>query len=88
MGAIASRQLSKNSKETTDAGLPKQVKAVALKSLKDNSKLEIQGTVKAANKVDLVAQIDAIVLEQTPLMFAKFQEMESVPLFIREQFEL
>lgn len=52
---IAYRQLGKNKVEVVNDGQPKIVKVVALKSLKDGSKLEVEGTVKAVTKVDLVA---------------------------------
>ena len=32
--------------------------------------------------------IDDFIIEQTPLLFAKFQEMENVPIEIRQQYTL
>lgn len=46
-----------------------------------------------SNKIVLTSEltqtiIDDFISEQTPLLFEKFQEMENVPLEIREQYTL
>lgn len=37
---------------------------------------------------DAMLNIDGLITEMTPLLFAEFEQMENVPLEIRQQFEL
>jgi hypothetical protein len=40
------------------------------------------------NEVVAIAETPSFITEMTPLLFAQFQQMDNVPLAIREQFEL
>ena len=40
------------------------------------------------NEAVAIAETPAFITEMTPLLFADFQQMDNVPLAIREQFEL
>lgn len=40
------------------------------------------------NKLNIEIQIQELVMEFTPIMFDKFQNMDSVPEFIKSQYEL
>lgn len=40
------------------------------------------------NKLNIEIQIQELILEFTPVMFNKFQELDSVPEFIKSQYEL
>lgn len=37
---------------------------------------------------DATGDVDNLIAEMTPLLFAEFQQMDNIPLTIREQFEL
>ena len=37
---------------------------------------------------DLLSFVADLIVEMTPLLFADFQEMDNVPAFLKEQFEL
>ena len=41
-----------------------------------------------STKQDLLSFVANLIVEMTPLLFDKFQEMENVPLEVRNQFEL
>ena len=41
-----------------------------------------------SNKSDIDTQIQELITEFTPIMFDKFQELESIPDFIKTQYEL
>lgn len=41
-----------------------------------------------SNKLDIDTQIQELITEFTPIMFEKFQELESIPDFIKTQYEL
>lgn len=40
------------------------------------------------NEVVAIAEIPAFITEMTPLLFAEFEQMDNVPVEIRNQFEL
>jgi hypothetical protein len=40
------------------------------------------------NEVTAIAEIPAFITEMTPLLFAEFEQMDNVPVEIRNQFEL
>ena len=40
------------------------------------------------NEAIAIAEMDSYIIEMTPLLFAEFEQMDNVPLAIREQFEL
>jgi hypothetical protein len=40
------------------------------------------------NKLNIEVQIQELILEFTPVMFNKFQELDAVPEFIKNQYEL
>lgn len=40
------------------------------------------------NETTAIVEMDSYITEMTPLLFADFQQMDNVPLAIREQFEL
>lgn len=40
------------------------------------------------NEATAIAETPAFIAEMTPLLFAEFEQLESVPLEIRNQFEL
>lgn len=41
-----------------------------------------------STKQDLLSFVANLIVEMTPLLFDKFQQMENVPLEVRNQFEL
>ena len=40
------------------------------------------------NRADIDSQITLLIDEMTPILFEKFQDLESVPQFIKDEFEL
>jgi len=40
------------------------------------------------SEAEAIAEMESFIAEMTPLLFDKFQEMENVPLEVRNQFEL
>lgn len=40
------------------------------------------------NRSDIDGQIVLLIQEMTPILFERFQELESVPQFIKDEFEL
>lgn len=40
------------------------------------------------NEATAIAEIDSYITEMTPLLFAEFEQMDNVPVEIRNQFEL
>lgn len=40
------------------------------------------------SKLDVISQINDLITLHTPLMFAKIQEMENIPQFVKDNIEL
>jgi hypothetical protein len=40
------------------------------------------------SRVDIDAQIADLILEMTPVLFNKFQELDAVPQYVKDEFEL